>query len=153
MNSLDGNSNDSNESFFIGAWEILSWEITESNSDKKSFPFGTDPKGLITYTADGWMSAAVSRKKRNKFESRGRLRALPDELLSEAYKSYFHYAGSYQLESDRVTHTVTMALNPSMVGTKQVRFYDISEGVLTLRGEEPSGAHTRYHTLKWRRVM
>lgn len=149
---MNSNLNNSSENNFVGAWEILSWEINESNRDKKSFPFGKDPKGLITYTADGWMSAAVSRSNRAKFDSSNRLRALPDELLSEAYKSYFHYAGNYVLESDRITHHVTMALNPNMVGTKQVRFYDLSAEVLTLRGEEPTGAHIRYHTLKWQRI-
>jgi len=146
----DSSIHDNN--FLLGAWQLLGWEIAESNSDKRLFPFGDNPQGLITYTADGWMSATVSCRQRNKLSTEGGLRNLPAQLLAEAYKSYFHYAGTYQLQSDRVIHAVTTALNPNMVGTEQVRFFDISDGVLTLRGEEPCGSNFRYHTLRWQRA-
>ena len=141
-----------NQKLLIGAWQILGWEITELNSDKRSFPFGEDPIGLIIYSEDGWMSAMVARREREKFSVGSRLREQADELLAGAYKSYFHYAGTYHLARDRVTHRVTMALNPNLVGTDQVRFYDFSDGVLTLRGEEACGSNIRYHTLRWQRV-
>ncbi len=136
---------------FVGAWHLKSWTITDSTRDKISHPFGLAPIGLITYSDDGWMSATVSSEQRDSFSSGDRLRSQPDNRLAEAYKSYFSYTGSYELNEDEITHWVTMSLNPNMVGTKQVRKFKFVENQLHLSGIEKNELNTRTHSLIWQR--
>jgi hypothetical protein len=46
----------------IGAWELVTYH-TELLSDpsNKVYPYGTDVRGMIVYTPDGYMSANVLR--------------------------------------------------------------------------------------------
>lgn len=76
------------------------------------------------------------------------------EQKGQAFESYFHYAGRWQIESDEVVHRVTMSLNPDMTDTEQRRLavFDPAGG-LTLSAHEPlkEGA-SRHHILQWKRV-
>ena len=137
---------------FIGSWRLKSWLITNSINDHQTEPFGTDPNGLIQYTVNGWMSAAVCRNQRQRFEPAIPLRKQNEQTLAQAYKSYFHYAGPWRLEGDTVIHSVEMSLNPNMVGTEQYRRFVFDGDRLTLSGEEPIGDSIRYHSLQWQRA-
>jgi hypothetical protein len=50
-----------------------------------------------------------------------------------------------------VQHEVTLALNPGMVGTLQVREARLADQELTLSAAEPVRGGTRLHRLAWRR--
>lgn len=139
-------------SAFIGSWRLQSWVISNSADDRQSEPFGANPNGLIQYTANGWMSAAVCRSERERFGDKVPLRKQNERALAEAYKSYFHYCGPYRIDGNTIIHSVVMSLNPNMVGTDQHRRFEFSSDQLILRGEEPAGKVTRYHKLVWRRA-
>jgi hypothetical protein len=136
----------------LGTWKLLSWTVFDSNGDTISEPFGSSPQGLLVYTDEGWMSAAICRSNRTLFPAGQSLRSVETGLLAQAYTSYFHYAGSFSVGEKSVTHSVAMSHNPNFVGTQQVRQFVFSQDGLTLSGEEIFGEEKRTHQLRWQRV-
>jgi hypothetical protein len=134
-----------------GAWQLDSWRIHYGDGREPSQPFGHSPGGLLIYSDDGWMSATVHRARREPFPPDQSPRQLDEALITQAYWSYFHYAGTWRLEGDRVIHSVRHSLNPNMAGTEQVRHMKLDGNVLSLSGVEHINGVTRRHELIWRR--
>lgn len=135
----------------IGAWSLQTWRITGPGGAGPTEPFGPQPRGQLLYSPDGWMSATVCSPDRRPFPPGTSPRRLDDGTIAAAFRSYFHYAGPYRVEDDRVIHTVRFALNPAMVGTEQVRAMRFENHLLILTGDEPVGVDVRRHELVWRR--
>ena len=74
------------------------------------------------------------------------------EELAAAFDGYFSYAGRWRILDRRVQHEVTIALNPGLVGTLQLRDARLAEGQLTLSAEESLRGRARLHRLSWRRA-
>ena len=85
-------------------------------------PMGSDIKGLIIYSADGWMSAMLGHRERARFAGNDPLGGSAEEA-HRAMSSLHAYAGRWKIEGETVVHSVEMALWPNMVGTQQVRHY------------------------------
>ena len=136
----------------IGGWHLEAWEIRYGDGRDKSFPFGEDAVGLLIYTADGFMSAAISRPGRVAL-STANLRAAPPAEKAAAFDSYFHYSGTWRIEGDSVIHAVSLALNPAFVGTDQIRLMELQSDRLTLSARDVlPGGGSRQHCLIWRKA-
>jgi hypothetical protein len=133
----------------VGSWHLKHWKLGFSDSEDSRFVFGEHPSGLLVYTADGWMSAAICASDRAPFPPVLNHRELPDDLLTRAYHSYFHYAGRWHVQGQDVIHEVSMSLNPNFPGSRQLRHARLDGDILVLRGEEPQGERTRLHELTW----
>lgn len=136
----------------LGAWTLCAWRIHRPGRDRPSLPFGPEPQGLLIYSADGWMSATVCRAGRPVFPEGASPRTLEDDVLADAFRSAFHYAGPWRIEDGDIIHTVRYSLNPSMVGTEQRRTPRLDGDRLTLLGVEPLPSGLRRHELEWRRA-
>ena len=134
-----------------GTWELESWTIGYSDREDFSYPYGEDPQGLLLYTEDGWMSASICRANRATLPDDVSFRALSEAVRAEAFSSYFHYAGRYQVVDGDVIHYVTQSLNPNMRGTEQLRHAELDGQTLVLSGKDTVGATTRFHSLVWHR--
>ncbi|MCV7274568.1 lipocalin-like domain-containing protein [Mycolicibacter arupensis] len=44
----------------LGGWELSSFDSVDIDTGAVSHPLGTAPRGLILYTADGYMSAQLA---------------------------------------------------------------------------------------------
>jgi hypothetical protein len=134
----------------VGAWHLQSWEVrTEAGTQ---LPFGAEPCGLLTYTADGYMQASISVAGRPVLSGSSPRQASAEEQAS-AFRSFFSYAGRYELRDLDVVHHVEIALNPAMVGTDQVRHAEMADDVLVLTADEfLSNGSARGHRLTWRRA-
>ncbi len=136
----------------LGAWRLVRWQIDYDDGRPPTFPYG-DAEGLLSYTADGWMSALISQPNRARL-STGNVRAAPEAERLAAFDSFFSYAGRYEVRGTQVVHTVAHALNPNFPGTEQVRDMTFgADGTLTLSAEDtlPGTAVRRTHRLVWRR--
>jgi hypothetical protein len=133
----------------VGAWQLVRWEVIYGG-EKRTLPFGPDAVGLLTYTADGAMSACIMAADRAPF-SAPNPRDTPPEERARAYDGYFSYAGTWRIAGRRVLHDVTIALNPAMVGTTQVRDARLRGRQLELSALETVRGVTRFHRLLWRR--
>ncbi len=136
----------------VGSWALESWAIAYSDRDDISFPYGENPQGLLLYTREGWMSAAICKEGRAPFPEGVSPRAMPAEQLAAAYGSYFHYAGHYHVSGGDVIHTVVQSLNPNFPGTEQLRHAELNGHTLVLSGKDRVGNTERLHSLVWRRL-
>lgn len=135
----------------VGSWQLESWTIGYSDSDSFSYPFGESPQGLLMYSDDGWMSAAINRAGRDPFPDGLSPRTTPDETSAAAYHSYFHYAGRYKVSGGDVLHYVVQSLNPNFPGSEQLRHAELDGHTLVLSGKDQVGQVTRFHSLVWHR--
>lgn len=137
---------------FIGAWHLIDWRI-EYADGAVTRPFGEGARGYIVYSANGIMTASITKALRQPFGI-ANVRNASETQKAEAFDSYFHYAGSWRIDGEDVVHAVTMSLNADMTGTEQRRLavFD-SKGGLTLSAREAlkDGA-SRHHILQWQKM-
>ena len=136
----------------VGTWALVDWRI-EYLDGRVTRPFGVDAAGQLVYSADGHMSASVSRAGRSRLDAaNARLASVADKAA--AFDGYFHYAGRWHLDGNTVVHSVDLALNPDFVGSEQRRRVDFDGAQdLQLSADEPVGERgARRHVLAWRRV-
>lgn len=135
----------------VGTWRLRSMEATDA-SGRVSHPLGSDARGLLVYTADGYMSVAIMQGERLPAGTRD-WRGGSDEVMLAAARGYLSYAGRYELRGDHVLHRVEVALFPDWVGSTQVRYVHLAGDQLTLRAR-PAGVdgRTRGARLLWERV-
>ena len=134
---------------FVGTRQLVDWRIEYSDGGVTR-PFGEGAHGYIIYSADGTMTASIAKATRPPFGIANARNASAAQK-SEAFDSYFHYAGPWRIEGDEVVHSVTMSLNPDMTGTEQRRLAVFDDaGGLTLSAKEAlkDGA-CRHHILQW----
>src|SRR6056297_833197 len=136
----------------IGAWQLESWSVGYSDREDYTSPFGEDPKGLLIYSGDDWMSASIGRSDRQTLPEDISFRKIPEEKLARAYLSYFHYAGRFRVVDGDVIHYVTQSLNPNFVGSEQLRHAELDGQTLVLSGRDESGGASRLHSLVWHRL-
>lgn len=136
----------------VGGWDLLDWRIETSGDDIPGHPFGEDAQGQIMYTADGRMSAVISRAGRKPLSTPSPRQASAEECR-QAFTSFFCYAGTWQLEGDTVVHQLSLALNPAMLGTEQRREARLTGDRLELSAREAlSGGRARHHRILWQRA-
>ncbi len=133
----------------VGAWQLRHWQTVYEDGTTTE-PFGPGAEGLLLYSADGWMSACIMAAGRARL-SRTNPRQAPELERAAAFDGYFGYAGRWRILDRRVQHEVTLALNPGMVGTLQLRDARLAGRELTLSAEESVRGGTRLHRLIWRR--
>lgn len=132
----------------VGAWQLVRWYITYEDGTVTE-PLGPGAEGLLVYTADGWMSAAMMAAGRPRL-SRGNPRAAPLEERAAAFDTFFSYCCRWRVVGQSVEHRVTLSHNPALVGTVQVRSIQMSGRQLTLSAEEVVAGGRRVHRLRWR---
>jgi hypothetical protein len=136
-----------------GAWHLVRWTIEYPSSGRLTQPFGADPEGLLVYTADGYMSAVMQRRNRPPL-SRADPHAVSDAEKAAAFATYLHYSGLWSVADGNVTHDVRHAMNPNLIGTRQVRSISLTGDHLELGAEEPleTRGTMRRHRILWRRA-
>ncbi len=116
----------------VGSWDLVAVENRGTNGEVEQ-PFGAKPRGRITYTADGFLSAHVMHAERAMFATDGLYSGTPAEKAA-AYDSYIAYYGAYTVDAAArtVTHTLAGSLFPNWTGSSQTRYYALDGEVLTL---------------------
>lgn len=132
----------------VGAWQLQRWFITYEDGSVTE-PLGPDASGLLVYTADGWMSAAMNAANRPRL-SRGNPRAAPESERAAAFDTHFGYCCRWRVVGRSVEHHVTLSHNPGLVGTVQTRRIQMRGHTLTLSAHEAVAGGTRVHRLQWR---
>jgi len=128
--SRDGEPMATNKEDLLGTWELVRWETTYDDG-RTIYPMGEDAKGLILYTTDGYMSAVLFRSDRAPFVSGEALTANDDEKVA-GWNGYYSYGGPFEVDGDRVIHTVAHCIYPNWVGDTQVREISFDEDRLIL---------------------
>lgn len=130
----------------VGAWKLESWSLVYEDGRPAEYPFGRDALGLILYTADGHMSATLSRRGRAPMSSGDTAEK------AAAYDGVFAYAGRFEVRDEAVFHSIEIATNPALEGITSTRTIMLEGKRLTLVGPDFSAGSPRFHRIIWRRA-
>jgi len=112
----------------LGTWKLVAYARQDIETGKTYDVFGANPAGYVSYGPDGRMSLIIVRGDRQKPAT-----GLPtDRERTELHKGMIAYAGTYRVESDKVTHQIDISWNEAFTGTHQVRFVSLKGDMLTL---------------------
>ena len=140
--------------YLVGAWTLESYQSYDVDGSNVRYPLGTDARGIIMYTADGYMSAQIMRADRAPL-ARGDLQLADDDELAGVARGYLAYAGPYSvLDNGIVAHHVDVSLLPNWIGGTQYRAAQIGDDRLQLGPAEPVLIKGRLRSgrLIWRRA-
>jgi len=106
----------------VGTWSLESL-VAKGSNGIEAFPLGESPRGFLTYTPNGHMSAVLMSTGRPKFASAD-VRAGTPEEVRQAFDGFDAYAGTYEFDEQegRVTHFAEVARLPNWEGTAQIRY-------------------------------
>lgn len=141
----------------VGGWRLVQWERRGPGGETVE-PYGPDPGGQLTYTADGRVSVHLLDPDRTPFET-GEFLQGTDAEVREAFEGYFGYFGAYSLEGDPradrgvVTHLVEGSAFPNYAGRERVWWVTVRGRALTLETyEEPGDPPGPSYRVVWERA-
>ena len=88
----------------VGSWQLQRWFITYEDGAVTE-PLGPGAVGLLVYTPDGWMSAAMMAAGRSRL-SRNNPRAAPVKEKATAFDTFFGYCCRWRIVGHVVEHHV-----------------------------------------------
>jgi Lipocalin-like domain len=136
----------------VGTWQLVSASATTEAGAVIAGPFGTDPEGLLIYTAQGRMSAIISNGGRQPLSIADRVSS-PAEERAGAFSTFIAYAGRYTYSEGRVVHHVELSLVPNWANTELVRLVRFEGERMVLRTPPISiGGVSEVVDLVWERV-
>ena len=132
----------------VGTWRLVSASTTTPTGERSETPYGPNPTGLLTYTADGRMAAMISHSGRKSTSSLAR----PEEQ-AEAFKTFLGYAGRYRLEGDEVIHSVEISSIQNYVGQDLLRTVKFEgDQIVLVTPPTPVKGKIQTFELIWRRL-
>lgn len=148
----------------LGTWELVS--VTATNPEDASdviYPMGKEPRGLIMYTADGYMSCQQQEPGATPYSGSRDFADGTDKELAETARRYLAYSGPFYLdetpgETPKLWHGMTVSLIPNWIGNVQPRTARIQEEngtkYLTLSPGKPSlsRGEMRLVEIKWKKL-
>jgi len=136
----------------LGTWSLVSVLREEIPSGATIDLMGPNPKGFITYSADGRMVALLVRGDR-KMPAANTATATEAENL---FRSVISYAGTYTIAGNEVTHHVDISWNESWTGTKQARIFKFEGNRVSLStpvSPDPFDGKMSIRSLIWEKVQ
>ena len=139
----------------VGSWRLVDWTVTVGERTRR--PWGGKATGLLTYTSDGRMWAALMATDRPEVPTRT-LSAAPPGMRAAAASGFVTYAGSYSLDGEDVIHHVEVSLLPNYVGNDERRHIDWIETdngfdlELTTPPTETGSGRVLVERLHWTRI-
>ena len=125
----------------VGTWRLVA-----------TSPTSPLQAGFITYTEDGRVSAILRHGGRKPLTSGDRISASIEER-AEAFATLFAYAGSYDVDGDKVIHHVEIASVENWVNTDLIRLIRFDGDRITLTTPPLSvGGKIQTTELVWERV-
>lgn len=134
----------------FGCWALREF-VVERPSGRRIHPFGEDAQGTLLYSADGWVSAVLSRRERS-LPSNATLENAPklrDEDKVSAFDSYMSYTGRYEISGTTVIHEIVQSLTPGLKGTRLEREAALSDSELTLSYDVSGKSGISTYRLRW----
>ncbi len=134
----------------VGMWELVS--VVLEQDGKKVETFGENPKGLISYDANGNYVYAMARSDLPKLASNNRLAPTQDNAKAIAIGTLAAYGKwSFNDADGDMTMTITSSTFPNVNGTVQKRLITVSGDALRVTNPTPpAGGGTAY--VVWKRV-
>lgn len=123
----------------VGLWRLISYFDLDERDRTTEGPLGPTPRGLLFYSADGYMSVNM-------------MRGGPNDPHSRDSRVYLGYAGTWRLDGEKLVHAIAVCSNPAWAGTDQVREMALDGDRLTLRGAAMVAGKPQRRVLHWQRA-
>jgi Lipocalin-like domain len=139
----------------VGDWALVSLAFVNVDTGEETRPWGANPVGQLTYSANGRMIAVLTAdpKVRKPVDFSG---GKSTEERAALYSNSSAYSGTWSAVANTVTHKVDIAVNQSWVGTDQVRYTRLDKDDLTIETapilSNIDGKTKNKLTLVWKRV-
>ena len=130
----------------LGAWHLVRWSLVYADGRPSEHPLGADATGILMYTADGHVSALLTRKACSAQAPANSAEA------AAAYADSFAYSGRYTVRDGTAYHAIEVSTNPALVGVTSTRHIDMTDGRLTLSGPDFAAGSPRTQRIEWRRA-
>jgi hypothetical protein len=111
----------------VGVWKIRTFALVDSGGGQIK-PFGEKPNGQAVFTAGGHVALVMTGETRKAAAGA----TATSEEASALFSSMAAAAGTYRLEGNTLTVSVTSSWNESWTGTQQIRSVELKDGQLTL---------------------
>ena len=120
----------------VGAWTVVSSTTKRPDGSPQ---WGSNPKGLVIFTADGHYSSHIMRADRPKFVSKSRLQGTPDENKAAVQGTVSSF-GTYTVNEANKTYTIRFVGSsyPNLEGTESTRPFTITGDELRVTNPAPS---------------
>jgi hypothetical protein len=137
------------ENSLLGTWKMKSYVVT-TDAGERSTPYGENPTGYLSYSADGRMQAIGAADDR--ILPAGP--APPDNERVALHNTMFAYAGTYSVAAGKVIHHVDISWNEVWTGTDQIRFFDVKGNTLTITAHftDPVSDTETLYAVEWEKV-
>jgi hypothetical protein len=114
----------------VGTWRLISAEDVDPDTGQwVPYTFGNPPSGYFIYDNTGHASIQIMTTPPQKIATPKKV--TPEEALA-IFNAYIAYYGSYTVDSANITVEVEGSLNPTQVGSAQVRPYQLSGDTLII---------------------
>jgi Lipocalin-like domain len=133
----------------LGTWKLKAYVVTTAAGERAT-PYGENPTGYLSYSADGRMQVIAAAKDRI-----APVCAAPTESERVAlYDTMFAYAGTYSVEAGKIIHHVDVSWNETWTGTDQIRLFEVSGNTLTIttRITDPANGMETHYAVIWEKV-
>ncbi len=134
----------------VGFWRELGREFIAADG---SVTADIPRTSQIMYSPDGFMGVLNTPRERvrvHETTARMDLDGVGADERAQAALGVVSYFGRYEIVGDSVHHTIEAALNPNLIGTKQVRHVTIDGDDLTLSA--PPDVRGNHFRIRWRRA-
>lgn len=138
----------------LGSWALVSVENINTDGTK-TFPYGTDPKGILFFDEKGNYAIQIYKNQRPKIVSGDKNKFTTEENASIVQGSNSHF-GKFEInEMDKaITFKIKTASFPNWENTEQKRFFSCNDNELkyvvtnTTQGGESVSAQ-----VVWRKLL
>jgi len=139
----------------IGTWNLLSFIEVPVNGVDSKFPMGKNPKGILIYSPDGYMSIEITNSNPDTNVSGSDQDSSKKEVLS-FLNDFITYSGTYKINDAIATvqHVIRSPSSPHIDNELQERKIDFEGDILYLKSVEPilSGNEYVNSYMTWQRV-
>lgn len=116
----------------VGVWRLESFEL---GSGPSANPWGNQLRGLLFYTADGFVSVGINRN--------------VGEPNFEPSNDSLFYAGTFTFRGGQIVHKIQVATNAQRIDSEMIRDAQLFGEKLILTGKSESAVP--FH-LVWRKI-
>jgi len=133
----------------LGTWKMMSYVVTTAAGERAT-PYGENPHGYISYSADGRMQAIGVANGRQVPATA----SAPAAARVALYDTMFAYAGTYTVEGCKIIHHVDISWNEVWTGTDQIRTFEMNGNILRLTARilDPVSGMESHYAVEWQKV-
>ncbi|GAA1549153.1 lipocalin-like domain-containing protein [Nocardioides humi] len=137
----------------VGAWTLIDYTTTDLAGGRVRHPLGAGARGVLVYTADGYMSVQIAADDRSHYAT-DELHGGTGAERASAAAGYLAYAGRFEVSPEGiVTHLIDISLFPNWSKRQIRRRATLRGDLLTLGIVEPITVDgvSRTGILTWQR--